>query len=203
MDKIKAVIFDVGNVILFYNNMLAARPMSKIIKKDPKKIFRILDHSRSKFTSVYEKGASRDKYWSIMAKQLGVSKIPGKKFDNLWSQIFSPNKKLISFSKDLKKKGYKIALLSNTGHIHVSKFEKKYKLWKVFPVRVYSCDIKKRKPGKEIYLFTLKKLKVKPEETIFIDNQIENVRAAKRLGMHSVLFKNNKQTIKSIKDLLK
>ena len=114
--------------------------------------------------------------------------------------MFWPNKKLISLFKKLKKK-YKLALLSNIDHPHKKYLSKKYKLKDLFPIRIYSCDVKTIKPGSKIYKIALKKLKTKPEQTIFIDDGKDNVIAAKKLGIHAIQFQNNGQLIRDLKKL--
>jgi putative hydrolase of the HAD superfamily len=50
-----------------------------------------------------------------------------------------------------------------------------------------------RKPNPRIYKLLIKKMKLVPSEIIFIDNQIWNINPAKKIGMQTILFKNNKQ----------
>ena len=200
--KIKALIFDIGGVIIFYDNMIAARKISKLINVPVKKIFNILDNPKSKFTNSYEFGSLPSVYWSIMAKELGVKRISTKKFAKSWTSIFWPNKELIFLVKKLKK-NYKVGLISNMGKLHEKYLSQKYKLRDFFPVRVFSYKVKSRKPSSKIFRVILKKLKAKPEEVIFVDDRNENIKPAKKLGMKTVLFKNNKQTIKEIEKLLK
>lgn len=198
--KIKALIFDMGNVVAFYDNMLAARKMSKIINAPAKKIFKIIDGPAEKFTDAYELGAPSKVYWDIAAKKLGVEKIPYKKFDKLWVKIFNPNREMIFLIKKLRK-NYKTALLSNTGRIHKEYLSKKYKFHNLFHVEIFSFKVKARKPNKEIYLLALKKLKVKPNEAVFIDDRIECVEGAEKVGIHGIHFKNNKQFLREIRKL--
>jgi len=198
--KIKALIFDIGGVIVFYDHMIAARKMSKLINVPVKKIFNILDDSKNKFTNSYESGDLPGVYWSIMAKELGVKKIDTKKFGKLWNSIFWPNKELISLVKKLKK-NYKVGIISNMGKLHESYLSKKYKLRNLFPVRVFSYKVKSRKPKPKILKVTLKKLKTKPKEVILVDDRIENVREAKKLGVYGLHFKSNKQFFNELKKL--
>ena len=114
--------------------------------------------------------------------------------------MFKPNKPLIGLIRKLKKK-YKIAVLSNTGAPHINYLEKKYNIFSIFDAKIYSYKVKQRKPGKEIYNLTLKRLSVKPSEAVFIDDRIENVEGAKKLGIHGIHFKNNKQFLREIKKL--
>jgi HAD superfamily hydrolase (TIGR01509 family) len=60
-----------------------------------------------------------------------------------------------------------------------------------------------RKPDLEIYEQVLGKLKVKPEEILFIDDQLENIEPAQKLGMHTVLAKEPGQIIADVEAILK
>ena len=99
------------------------------------------------------------------------------------------------------KKNYKIALISNTGRLHSNYWIKKYKLKEIFPVRVFSYKVKIQKPHKKIFRAALKKLKVKPNEAVFIDDRSENVKGVKKLGIQGIHFKNNKQTFGELRKL--
>jgi putative hydrolase of the HAD superfamily len=83
---------------------------------------------------------------------------------------------------------YSFALLSND----VSDWSKYicgyYKLEQYFPVKVVSADVGCRKPDAKIFEIALERLGVPAEECIFIDNSVENLRTASRLGMNTILF---------------
>jgi putative hydrolase of the HAD superfamily len=199
-DRVKALIFDIGGVVIYYDNMITARKMSKLINVSAKKIFNILDNSKTKFAYSYELGDPPSVYWAIMAKKLGVKKIDSKKLGRLWTTIFWPNKRLISLVKKLKK-NYKTGLISNIGRLHENYLSRKYKLRNLFSVRVFSYEVKSRKPGPRIFRVILKKLKAKPEEVIFVDDRIENVRGARKLGIRGICFKNNEQFFEELKNI--
>ena len=74
---------------------------------------------------------------------------------------------------------------------------------KKFDEVVVSCDVGIRKPNPKIYKMILKKLKLKGKSCIFIDNQKWNLIPAKKLGMKTILFKDNKQADEKLKKLLK
>ena len=50
-----------------------------------------------------------------------------------------------------------------------------------------------KKPDREIYEITLKKLGSKPEQAIFIDDKQEYINGAKDVGINTVLFQNINQ----------
>ena len=58
-----------------------------------------------------------------------------------------------------------------------------------------------RKPEPEIFTKVLKIIKMKPEETVFIDDVQKFLDGAKSVGMHTILFKNRVQLIRDLKKL--
>ncbi len=55
------------------------------------------------------------------------------------------------------------------------------------------------KPEKEMYEIILKRLDVKPEEAIFIDDRKENTEKARKMGIKNVLFSDINQMIYELK----
>ena len=58
---------------------------------------------------------------------------------------------------------------------------------------ILSCDVGMAKPDPRIYRYALQVLGLKPEETIFVDDSLENVEAAREVGMHAVQFHSASQ----------
>lgn len=113
-------------------------------------------------------------------------------------QVFKPKKDVQKFAKNLSKK-YEIVLLSNFGD-GFDEFNKKWKLEKIFKDKIFiSAKLKMRKPNKDIFLYTLKKINKKPKETIFIDDNFYNIKAAEKLGMNAILFNNIKELKKDLR----
>jgi len=109
---------------------------------------------------------------------------------------FKQNKQLFKQAFKLKKLGYKIAILSDQWHLSKESLMVN-KRYKKFNLSVVSCDVGMRKPNPKIYKLTINKLKYKPVECIFIDNQKWNTEPAKKLGIKPILFKDNKQLFKN------
>jgi len=56
----------------------------------------------------------------------------------------------------------------------------------IFDCFVNSAQERIKKPDRRIFLLTCNKMKVKPEECIFMDDSLENIETAKDLGMTTV-----------------
>lgn len=57
-----------------------------------------------------------------------------------------------------------------------------------FMDKIVSGQVHLRKPDKEIFTYTLKRLGCNPEQCIFIDNSIKNLLVAEELGIQTILF---------------
>jgi len=58
------------------------------------------------------------------------------------------------------------------------------------------------KPNKEIFLLVLKKLQVKPQECLFIDDYKNNILAAESLGMKAIQFISSTDLKKKLRRVL-
>ena len=86
------------------------------------------------------------------------------------------------------KKDYKLILLSNTNELHIDWIKRKVKFYNdfksCFDAFYLSHEIQLRKPNANIYEFVLRENNIKAEESLFIDDTLENTEAAKQLGIH-------------------
>jgi len=58
----------------------------------------------------------------------------------------------------------------------------------IFDVSVFSAEESVQKPDPEIYGRALLRLEVAPQEAIFVDDTLRNVKGARLMGMHAILF---------------
>jgi HAD superfamily hydrolase (TIGR01509 family) len=93
-------------------------------------------------------------------------------------------------------------LLSNTNPKHIQdEVEKKYLFPSLVDGTIYSFDARCRKPDRQIYDCLLERSQTEPEECIFIDDLIENVEAARLIGIHAIHYSNYNLLSKELKDL--
>lgn len=103
--------------------------------------------------------------------------------------------------EQLKTKGYTLGLLSIHAKEWVEYCEVQFDYHRLFNSILYSFDIKLCKPEKGAYESILKKLGVKATDSLFIDDNIKNIIAAKDLGMHAIQFKSARQLEEELKKL--
>ncbi len=193
--KIRAVIFDIGGVLIERVNRARAKAFDKAtgIKGSYKKTKDL----RRKFS----KGQLTTKEFIEQAsRKMGISQ---KKFLDIWKKTTRQRKirkSVLQLAEKIKKKGFIVGLISNTNPIDSTIFKKT--LYNLFYPNIFeSHKLGYRKPEKEIYEIALKKLKVKPSETVFIDDRIKNVVGARKLGIKAIHFESYKKLIKDLKKL--
>lgn len=93
---------------------------------------------------------------------------------------------------DLRRRGYKLYLLSNTNPVMWSgvidrEFRKDgFAREDYFDGMVTSFEAKAAKPDAEIFGYTVRTLGINPAETLFFDDSEANVKAARALGFNAV-----------------
>ena len=98
----------------------------------------------------------------------------------------------------IKKHDYKLAVINNGTSLTVPLFKKENNFEEFFSVFINSSEEGIEKPNPEIYILTCKKLGVKPEECIFIDDLEQNVTGAKNVGMVGFVYKNYQALIRDL-----
>ena len=184
---IKAVIFDWGGVLIDNPADGLVNYCAEKLDIDPKLLKLVLSGHMPSFMKgeISERGL-----WEGVSSRLNIREPPS---NSLWKDaarnIFSDRREVYGLASNLRSKGYRTCILSNTEIPTTQYFyENNYSIY--FDVAVFSCLEGYAKPEKRIYLIALERLGVKPEETAFIDDNSEYVAGASRLGINGILFEN-------------
>jgi len=149
------------------------------------------------------KGNFLEAYEKIILDHHKDKKITKRKAESIYKKSYanvSPlNKEMVKLRKALKKV-YRIYILSDTNYLHAS-INKKRGVHDGFNKVFLSNKIGIKKPDPRIFKYALKKINLKPRETVFIEDKEENIEAAKKLGMNALLFKNYRQLVKDLKGM--
>lgn len=110
------------------------------------------------------------------------------------------NYDLVAYIKELKQQQFKIGLLSNAGS-DIWEYVTP-DLQELFDVRVISAELGRCKPDPEVFLETCRRLSVTPEESVLIDDSIDNCLAARARGLQAVQYQSFAQTRGELADAL-
>jgi len=193
---IKAVIFDVGGVIVTRVLRNMARDLSKKHGMD----FDFLNRAIHTGWNEYKLDKiTADKFWQHFVDESKISEtVEGLK--KMALEYISEVPGTMDVVRSLKGR-YKLAILSNNANEWVEKEKKIIDFEGIFDVVILSNEVKIAKPYKEIYMLCLEKLgNLRPEECIFVDDQGNNCEAAKKLGFNTIKFEDAEQLKKELND---
>jgi len=97
---------------------------------------------------------------------------------------------------ELKRRGYTLALLSNTSHGHIiRRIMDREGLSPFFDHLLYTDEIGPRKPNPQAFRILLDRVDTEPKETAHIGDRLElDVLGARRSGIRSILYASNRDT---------
>jgi putative hydrolase of the HAD superfamily len=124
-------------------------------------------------------------------------------FSEIWFEALHPNERMIELMRDLRRRGYRLAILTNNVREWEAKWRTKLPIDEIFELVVDSAWVGMRKPEPEIYRLTLERLgELEPQQCLFVDDNELNVEAARELGMEAIHFQSTEQAISEIRGAL-
>jgi glucose-1-phosphatase len=197
MQKAEAIIFDLGAVILDIDYNLTRTAFEKLgvrnfdemySQKSADMLFRNLETGK----------IPEENFYIELNKCTGLRLSPDEIKQAWCAMLLNFREESLMFLDELKAR-YKLFLLSNTNHIHIPEFNKIYDQKKrdkpfidFFQKAYFSCEMGLRKPDAECYEWVLQEQNLVPGKTIFVDDSIQNVEAAKLAGMQTILLETGK-----------
>lgn len=121
-----------------------------------------------------------------------------EQIDQIWnSMLLNIPPERIEILKKIRQ-NYRSLLLSNSNAIHydyyLNQFTLRYGFHNfddLFDKAYFSFKINKLKPSHDIYLHVIEEQKIKPEETLFIDDSLINISAAQEVGLNTIHLTEN------------
>jgi len=188
-NMVKAIIFDWGGVLCEETALGLISYFSQALEVAPEPLVSAF----RPFLPAFQKGEiSEDDLWQGMCAALKIERPYNQ---SLWGEalraIYVPNREMFALASRLKEKGYSVGLLSNAEMAAMAFFHEQG--YAMFDAAVFSCAEGTRKPEQRIYEIALERLEVKPNEAIFIDDRVDFLAGAKKLGIRTILFKDHEQ----------
>jgi len=192
---IKGIVFDYGGVISIKGSFHQfTETFGPKYGKDAEELHDVI---RESWDKARIGKISSEEFWKNVADYLNIAK---EKLRSDCINFFGINEEVVALIKQLKS-DYKIGILSNQIKDWLEEILETTNLNKYVDVMIGSYDAKKAKPDLELFKELLEKMKLHPEEIIFIDDQEKNIPPAKELGINMILFKNNEQLKSELKKL--
>lgn len=193
--SIKAVLFDLGKVLLHFDFGPAFRRLSRHTGKTPEEISRFF--TESGLEVLYDGGkVSSAAFYREVRRGLGFS-LTYTGFRDIWNGIFTPVPGMAALVRRLGRKR-RLVLISNTNEMHFAYVKKNYPVLGCFDRHIVSYREKMRKPDERLYLAAQKACRAKPHEILYIDDREDLTEAAHELGFHVHTFKKDVPKLKGV-----
>ncbi len=196
---IKAIIFDIGGVLIENHQKERHSLMAKFLKIPYEDFHSYYKVFRSDLMTGKINEEQLCKKAAIYFNSQNHNEIDYEKF--VLSVTYEERKNVIKLVYKLKEKGYRLAFLSNISEYSARFIEKKFS--GIFETAVFSCRVHILKPDVKIYHEVLNRLNLKSEEVIFIDDEQTYIEASKKLGFNAILFTNAEQLESDLKKFIK
>ena len=205
MKNVKAIIFDLGDVILNINYQNTIDEFKKLGVKNPNSFY-----SKKTQTHIFnqiETGKISQKEF-LLQLQKETSDASIQQVKNAWNaMLLDLPEERIKLLKSLNQ-NYTIFLLSNTNALHICEFKKKLgnkeyaEFYNLFDKVYYSYKIGFRKPQAEAFTIILNQNKLAAHEVLFIDDSPQHIEGAKKLGIQAYHLKDEEEVTTLFPDIV-
>ncbi len=196
-DRINTLIFDLGGVIV---DLAPERTLTEFAALANKPVTEILAvYTAHPCFYAYETGRIGEDEFRNAVRTMFNLNASDAEIDRCWNAMLTgiPPEKLTMLTR--LKKHFTILVLSNTNSIHLAYINEIILNGQVLDTYVhrahYSHQIGMRKPDREIFEYVLNAHSLTPEQTLFLDDNADNISAAKSLGMEALLIEHPSRVI--------
>ncbi|HEV7378459.1 MAG TPA: HAD family phosphatase [Dyadobacter sp.] len=205
-NNIKNIIFDLGDVILNIDVPVASQSFAKLSGREQAEIltlFKENDLFRQFETGSLDEASFRN----LIRKLIDSPDWTDEMIDTAWnSLLLDMPVERVELLKTLRSK-YRLFLLSNTSSIHITQVNKILEaatgiknLDALFDKVYLSYEMGIMKPDPAIYLQVLKEQNIKAEETLFLDDNADNIKSAAQLDINTILVQKPVTILEYLKD---
>lgn len=190
---IRAIIFDNEGVMVGTDWDLVAAAFSKIFSlpllsgEKFKDSLQLYGHSNEGLLHQYSCGKiSSESYWSLVLQSRDIIPTAGNRAKASSTLELLANKvsdKSIEAVRKMRLQGYSLFLLSNAIPEIVTGIKTREDYFSLFDKCYFSYEMGYRKPSPEAYAVVTRENWFQPSECFFVDDQWENVDAARKIGL--------------------
>jgi HAD superfamily hydrolase (TIGR01509 family) len=197
---IRAVISDLFDVLLLGTETARCREYERQVNLPEGGLLQTM-LSSPYFREAVAGRATGEELWRDVARSIGERPENWSMLVDMHNSLFVLNTDLLAFFH-LLRPHYKIAILSNAPSEVRTWITETFHLERSFDLIIISAEEHYHKPQPEIFRVALDRLGVRPEEALFIDDEVRYIAAAQALEIHAVQFRDTIQAISEIRQRL-
>ncbi len=191
--QIKYVIFDLGGVLIDWNPEYL---YEKVFPGEPEKMKFFLNTVCTKdWNMEQDAGRTFEEGSQILLQDYPEYEKEIRMFFDRWEEMLNGEIEYTSLILNKLKhlREVKLYALTNWSAETFPIAKKRFEFLKCFEGIVVSGEEHTRKPFPKIYEITLNRFGLEPQHCIFIDDSLENVEGARKMGINGLHYTNSKQ----------
>jgi HAD superfamily hydrolase (TIGR01509 family) len=200
MVKPKAVVFDLGNVLLDFDYRIVSRKMREFCPITEEELLKALN--QSPLLHKYESGGLSSEQFFEEMKQACSFRGEFREFEAIFADIFRPVPEMIDLQKALEESGIPTFLFSNTNDIAIRHIRTAYPFVRNFTGEILSYEHGAIKPQPAIYGVVEKLSGFEGADLLYIDDRLENIEAGRERGWQTIHHHEPADTIRRVETLV-
>jgi FMN phosphatase YigB (HAD superfamily) len=181
---VRALILDLGNVLIFHDNALLFRNLAAATGRTPDEIQYLIFADAGRSLDTVE-GTAETVYRSV-SRAIGFTG-SFDKFAAIWNGIFTPHDAIVPVIAALRGR-VPLVVLSNTNPLHMHHIRSVLPVLDQFDAVLTSYELGAMKPDTVVYHRALAAAGVDPHEAAFFDDLPRHVAGAEAAGLRGFLF---------------
>jgi len=190
------LIFDLGKVLVDFDYTLAAKKIAARSANSPKDLHAFLGSSPSLME--YESGRlTRRQFFEGVRDAIGFNG-DLEEFGSYFADIFTEMPGTIALHEELRQRGYKTYILSNTNDLAVEHVRRNFPFFANFDGYILSYEVGGMKPEPEIYAALEALTGRQGSDLIYIDDRPENIETGASRGWRAILHETPEKTRRTL-----
>jgi FMN phosphatase YigB (HAD superfamily) len=198
--KIKLIIFDAYGVILTGGYPDTCKYLAKKFKVNWQDVYDVI------YKKYCNKAAMRDitqkEAWENSVRELNLP-IKWQEVRSIHYSLMGINKRVAVVAEKYRDSEIRTLLLSKNTRSQFSDVSKMLGFKKYFNDAINTWELGLPKASKKTLDYLMKRYGVKPDEIVYIDDQKENLKEAKKIGVKTIFYQSFEQFLKELNKYLK
>ena len=194
--KSKAIIFDLGKVLVDFDYSIAAKKIAARSSTSPQDLHAFL--GSSPLLVEYESGRlTRQTFFEAIRDAIGFQGDLAE-FGGYFADIFTEMPGTIALHAELRRRGFKTYIFSNTNDLAIEHIRRDFPFFANFDGYIFSYEVGGLKPQPEIYAAMEAMTGRSGADLIYIDDRAENIEAGRARGWRAILHESPEKTRRAL-----
>ena len=195
---IRTFLFDMGNVLVHFCHDRMCRQLAEVCDSDGETVRQLLFDTG--LQADFERGRFSEAELHKLLEEHFDRPLPYTDLVHAGSDIFTLNASIVPVLDELKRRGYRLVLLSNTSVSHLNWVRRQWDVLDRFDHLVTSYAAGAIKPEPPIFDAALAAAECPPKQCFYTDDILEYITAARAYGIDAEQFTNTESLIGHLRE---